>query len=322
MANSQKNVVVLGATGQQGGSVVQELLKEATKYHIRGLTRDTNSAKSKALATQGVEVVQADLSDPASLERAFDGAHIIYAMTDFWQSMSAEIEFEQGKSIADIAVSLPQLEHFVWSSLPDGRSLSEGKYSNIFHWQSKAALTDYLRTHKPSLWAKTIEILFPNYFENCVTNPRYYLPVKQTDGTYVRSFCLKGDTALPNSAISDTGKLVKYLIERNDEFHKRSVAFNAQPISEGEKLRVLSQAYNIPVRYEQTPEHLFRERLEADMGAVTALDFTEQLMIFEGCGMIYDHPDLVQANKLPGLQLQTWEDFVAANDLLSLMQEA
>lgn len=76
------------------------------------------------------------------------------------------------------------------------------------------------------------------------------------------------------------------------------------------------------------------------MGPVTALDFTEQLMIFEACGMIYDHPDFVQASQvgqnplrdvsscilmrlqLPGLQLKTWEDFVKSNDLLSLMQEA
>ena len=34
------------------------------------------------------------------------------------------------------------------------------------------------------------------------------------------------------------------------------------------------------------------------MGPVTALDFTEQLMIFEACGMIYDHPDFVQASQV------------------------
>lgn len=178
MAPVQKNVVVLGATGQQGGSVVQELLREPSKYHIHGLTRNTQSVKSRALASQGVDVVQANLDDSESLEHAFEGAHVIYAMTDFWQSMSADTELKQAISIANIAEALPQLQHFVWASLPDGKALSEGKYANIFHWQSKAALTEYLRTQKPALWAKTIEILFPNYFENCVTNPSVYLPVK------------------------------------------------------------------------------------------------------------------------------------------------
>lgn len=180
------------------------------------------------------------------------------------------------------------------------------------------------------------------------------------DGTYVRSFVLPGETPLPNAAISDTGKLVKYLTEHGDEYHKRTVAFNSQSISESAKLEVLqngkretsrsyletvevltslSTAYNIPARYEQTPQQDFRNKLEAVMGPVTALDFTEQLMIFEACGMIYDHPDFIQASQvsrkrlfdssrciltslqLPGLQLKTWQDFVRSNDLLSLMKE-
>ena len=127
-------------------------------------------------------MVQADLDDAASLAAAFDGAHIIYAMTDFWQSMSAEIETEQGKRIVNAAENVPQLEHFVWASLPDGKALSQGQFSNIFHWQSKADVAKYMRESKPELWSKTIEILFPNYMENCVTNAPVYLPVKVSFG--------------------------------------------------------------------------------------------------------------------------------------------
>lgn len=242
--------------------MVQAFLQEPTKYHIRGLTRDTTSPKSKILAEQGVDVVQADLNDADSLQRAFEGADIIYAMTDFWQSMSAAVETEQGKRIVDIAAELPQLEHFVWASLPDGKELSKGQFANIFHWQSKADVAKYIKGSKPALWSKTIEILFPNYFENCVTNAPVYLPSKvkaspvytcdmcdcnnsfsqHNDGTYVRSFVLPGDTPLPNAAISDTGKLVKYLTDRGDEYHKRTIAFNSQPISEQAKLDILAKS--------------------------------------------------------------------------------
>jgi hypothetical protein len=52
------------------------------------------------------------------------------------------------------------------------------------------------------------------------------------------------------------------------------------------------------VRYQQTLQHEFRQSLEAAMGPVTALDFTEQLMIFEKCGMIYDNADFVQASQV------------------------
>jgi hypothetical protein len=53
------------------------------------------------------------------------------------------------------------------------------------------------------------------------------------------------------------------------------------------------------VRYQQTPQYEFRQSLEAAMGPVTALDFTEQLMIFDSkWGMIYDNPDFVQAGQV------------------------
>jgi hypothetical protein len=131
----------------------------------------------------------------------------------------------------------------------------------------------------------------------------------------VRSFVLPGETPLPNAAISDTGKLVKYLVENGDKYHKRTIAFNSQSISELDKLKVLEKgkkwmqptrhtrdwqptlpAYNIPVRYQQTPQHEFRQSLEAAMGPVTALDFTEQLMI-------YDNADFVQASQVRDLHV-------------------
>lgn len=57
----------------------------------------------------------------------------------------------------------------------------------------------------------------------------------------MRSFVLKGDTPLPNAAISDTGKLVKYLVEQGYAYHKRTIAFNSQSISELEKLETLKK---------------------------------------------------------------------------------
>lgn len=200
MPETRKTVAVLGATGQQvspraafdlvampdmfllkGGSVVDQFLLQPSKYHVRGLTRNVDSSKAKVLAQKGVEVVSADLNDIDSLVHAFKGAHIIYAMTDFWQAMSFDIEYNQGVAIADIAAELPQLDHFIWATLPDGRALSDGKFTHIFHWQSKAAVTDYIRESKPTLWSKTTAVLFPNYFENCKTAPTSYLPLKVRD---------------------------------------------------------------------------------------------------------------------------------------------
>lgn len=55
-----KIVVVFGATGTQGGSVVKSLLedpKTKDQFKIRGITRDPSKPNAKALIEKGVECV-------------------------------------------------------------------------------------------------------------------------------------------------------------------------------------------------------------------------------------------------------------------------
>ncbi|KAI6777360.1 hypothetical protein HG530_001305 [Fusarium avenaceum] len=316
----KKTVVVIGATGLQGGSIVRELAKSLDRYTIRGLTRNTSSPKAQDLTKLGIEVQQADVDDPESLQRAFQDANIIFAMTDFWQHMSAEKEEAQGKSIMDIASRLPNLEHIIWAGLPDANKISGGKLPHVYHWQSKAAVTDYIRTEKPDLWKKTTTVLFPNYFENCLTQPGTYLPIKQADGTYLRSFVLPETTPLPNVAISDTGRLVQYILDHPEEYLEKSIAFYSEAISEGHKIQSIASAYDIDISYHEMTTDEFKGILKkSNMSDMTALDFTEQLLIFRECGMIYERPEFIQANKLPGLKLTSWDEFLAANNLLSRM---
>lgn len=57
---SKQLLVVFGATGNQGGSViraVQEDSKLSSQFRIRGITRDTSKPAAQNLASQGIEVV-------------------------------------------------------------------------------------------------------------------------------------------------------------------------------------------------------------------------------------------------------------------------
>lgn len=67
---SKPIAVIIGATGGQGGSVVDTFLADGT-YQVRGITRNVNSANAQALHKRGVEVVSADLNNEASLVEAF-----------------------------------------------------------------------------------------------------------------------------------------------------------------------------------------------------------------------------------------------------------
>jgi hypothetical protein len=44
------------------------------------------------------------MEDKSSLVRAMQGAHTVFAMTNYWEKMNMDLEIQQGKNIADAAV--------------------------------------------------------------------------------------------------------------------------------------------------------------------------------------------------------------------------
>jgi uncharacterized protein YbjT (DUF2867 family) len=59
-----KIITVFGATGQQGGSVINSILQDeilSKEFKIRGISRDISKPQSQALASQGVELVSVRL---------------------------------------------------------------------------------------------------------------------------------------------------------------------------------------------------------------------------------------------------------------------
>ena len=82
MPDMNRTVLVTGATGRQGGSVVRHML--AKGWNLRALTRDPDTTAAKSLAGRGVELVKGDLEDPPSIEGATRGVYGIYSVQDFW----------------------------------------------------------------------------------------------------------------------------------------------------------------------------------------------------------------------------------------------
>lgn len=67
-------ILIVGATGQQGGAVIRSLQTLPNPPALRALTRSVDSAKSLELKKQGVEVVKGTLEDVESLKTALTGA--------------------------------------------------------------------------------------------------------------------------------------------------------------------------------------------------------------------------------------------------------
>ena len=81
MTTTQQCILVVGATGNQGGATAHRLLTDG--WSVRALTRDATSEKAQALAEAGAEVVQGNLEDRASLDAALQDVYSVFGVVNF-----------------------------------------------------------------------------------------------------------------------------------------------------------------------------------------------------------------------------------------------
>ncbi|KAK9366238.1 hypothetical protein V1509DRAFT_298825 [Lipomyces kononenkoae] len=183
-----KLIVVVGATGGQGGSVISAF-RDDKSFKIRGITRNPASEKSKALAAKGIEMVAADLNDESSLEKAFDGAYAIFAVTDFFEPFhkmdahaAAEIEYKQGVNLATAATKTSSLQHYIWSTLPYSNKLSHGKIT-VPHFDGKARVDEFIKKHSQLLEKTTF--IYNGFFASNILLPLFVPIFIKSSGKYV-----------------------------------------------------------------------------------------------------------------------------------------
>ena len=78
-AQPARTILVIGATGNQGGGLVGHLLA-SKDWHARGMTRTPDSDAARALAARGVEVVAGDMDDSTTLDTAMQGAYGVFSV--------------------------------------------------------------------------------------------------------------------------------------------------------------------------------------------------------------------------------------------------
>lgn len=107
-AAAPDTVLVMGATGRQGGAVVDELLSRG--YAVRGMTRSPQGKKARRLAERGVTVVPGDYRDPDSLLAAMEGVRGVF----YYSGLSRD---ELGEALNVIAAAgRAGIGHLVYSS--------------------------------------------------------------------------------------------------------------------------------------------------------------------------------------------------------------
>ncbi|RSL55871.1 hypothetical protein CEP54_009115 [Fusarium duplospermum] len=227
--SSQKLIVILGATGNQGGSVATTFLQDPD-WKVRAVTRNASSTKAQALTSRGAEVVEADIDKPSTLTPAFEGANAIFAVSDFWglygdpankekakpgqalNEWAGEHETQQLKNVIDAAAKVSTLERFIISALSDATKWSQGKYTHVYHFDSKAKAVVYAKETYPELWAKTSVYQAGFFLGNFVQNP---LAQPNAEGVVQFIGHIEQDVKLPLiAAEEDSGPFVKALLQQ------------------------------------------------------------------------------------------------------------
>ncbi|KAK7429843.1 hypothetical protein QQZ08_003688 [Neonectria magnoliae] len=132
--------LIAGATGQQGGGVVEALLASGhPDLTIRALTRNPSSSAAQALERRGVQAVKGDLLDRESLVRAFEGVDAAYLVTDFRGPEDVEGELKQGRQYVDVAKDAG-IKHLVFSSVA-GADIAQA----VEHFYTKYKIEEYIK---------------------------------------------------------------------------------------------------------------------------------------------------------------------------------
>jgi uncharacterized protein YbjT (DUF2867 family) len=284
MNQADRTVLVSGATGRQGGSVIRHL--QAKGWKLRALTRKPDSAASRELAGQGIEVVAGDLEEPGTLVPALRGVYGVFSVQDFW-AVGAKREVQQGKNLAD-AASKAGVEHFVYSSVGGAE-----RNSGIDHWESKWEIEKHVR----KLGLPATMLRPAAFMEN------YY--IDQVEVALLKGKLMdpiRADKPYQTIATEDIGAFAALAFERPPEFIRLELEIAGSELTNPEAAQVFSRVLGKPVKFQKLPMPMVR--------LVLGKEFYQMFRWFNAQGFRANIPEL--RRKYPEVRLQTLEEWLRA----------
>lgn len=256
---NEEVIAVLGSTGSQGGGLCHSLLDHPTKgdFACRAITRDPTKATAQELKNKGAEITRADMDDVASLAEAFDGAHGVFAITNFWEHQSAEIEKQQAQNIAS-AAKQADVKHIVWSTLEDTRQfmpssdarmpLLQGNY-RVPHLDCKNEANEYFKD------LPTTYLITSFFWENLYNFQM--CPKKNDSGHYAWTMPM-GDAKLAGHATTDIGKAVHTIFASGTEHIGQTVGIVTEALTVQDMCEVVAKEFNVSVHYNAIDPDIYR----------------------------------------------------------------
>ena len=258
----KKIIAVVGATGSQGGGLVRAILADPDhEFAARALTRNSQSGKARELTASGAEVVEADLDDEATLVRAFEGAHGVFIVTNYWADRTpeeearrtrAEMELQQAEA-AVWATKAAGVAHVIWSTLEDTRPhFGDGErvptvdeLYKVPHFDAKAEADElFTKYGVPTTYLRTAF-----FFEGFASGLG---PVRDASGKLVLTLPM-ADQPLSGIAVDDIGRTALGIFKRGREYIGQTVSIAGDHLTGDEYAAALTDALDELVVYQPTP---------------------------------------------------------------------
>lgn len=161
-------ILVTGATGNLGSSVIAQLLKKITKDQF--VVTSSNTKGAEKLAQQGLKARLANFSDIDSLNNAFKGIDKLLLISTMDQN-----RFEQHKNVID-AAKAQDVKHIIYTSLAIKDIQTSGvKDLMISHFQTEDYIKESGLTYtilRNTMYADALsQILGPNALNQDINLP-------------------------------------------------------------------------------------------------------------------------------------------------------
>ena len=306
----KKIIAVVGATGAQGGGLVRAILQDGrSPFAVRAITRNATSEKARALAAMGAEVVQADLDDQPSLERAFAGAHGAFCVTNFWEHFSPAKEQAQARNMA-AAAKAAGVKHVVWSTLEDTRKwvpleddrmpTLQGEFK-VPHFDGKGAADAFFQ----EAGVPTTYLLTSFYWDNFI---HFGMGVRRDEDGDLALNLPMGEKKLSGMAAEDIGRGAYGIFKGGEEFVGKTVGITGEHLTGAEMAEVLSAALGEPVRYNAVPFDVYR-----GLGFPGADDLGNMFQFYHDFEEYFFGARPVEATKALNPEVQSFRVWAEAN---------
>jgi uncharacterized protein YbjT (DUF2867 family) len=224
-------IAVTGATGQQGGAVARGLL--ASGWKVRALTRDPYKPSALALAAAGAEIVPGDMDNQAELAAAFQGAHGVFSVQNFWLPNVGTVgEIRQGKQVADTAKAAG-VSHLIYSSVGAAqRGMGQAHFASKWEIEKHIHALDIPHT-----------IFRPVAFMDNYNWQRAQI----TNGVFT-GMGLRAEKEVQIIAAEDIGVFVALAFENPQEFLGQTIELAGDEMTETQIAETFAKVIGRPVR--------------------------------------------------------------------------